>query len=744
MGVYYKFFKWLMLERKVLLQIYLLVGLEGLMYLGITLGLQTIITYTTAGQFSASLILLCTLTVISVFFVGLFQLWQMRINETVYQKIFANISSKISNYLITLTDNQKQAIMPKIAQFFEVVNLQKSMKKILIDFSFAVISIVLGLLILPAYNSWFLLFSIVVVSMVYGIITYHGKNAIDSSYKTSKYKYYLFNWFQKNDSYSSVDYNNQSNIYLGSYIESRTKHYYNLEFQYKGILFFKTVFVATLLFVGVYLVHIGELNIGQFVASEIIIFLVVNSVEKIIHSLDTAYDVITAITKIEEIIPNFYVVENEKVKLTAVNKVYTHQYSKKIKRLGYGFLIVGFVTLIAPWTQTIDTNGKVTTLNPENRPQTINSIISGRIEKWYVREGQHVIKNDTIAFISEIKEDYLDPLLVKRTENQIKNKESSIESYEQKINAINTQVDAINLSLKLKTQQARNKLIQMRAKISSDSAEMMANASNFKVAEDQFKRFEELFTKGIISKTDLENRKVKVQETQSKKIAAENKWISVKNEYVNAEIELNSILQEYNEKIMKVESDKFSALSMMYDAEANLTKLQNQVSNYSIRNGYYFILAPQDGYITKTFTQGIGEIIKDGSPLCSIVPSQAENAVELYIKPMDLPLVAVGQHLQLTFDGWPAFTFSGWPGASFGTYSAKIIAVDKSISDNGKFRILAIKQNEKWPDAIQIGSGVTGFALLNNVPVVYELWRKANGFPPEFYEASKEPAKIKK
>ena len=82
MGVYYKFFKWLMLERKVLLQIYLLVGLEGLMYLGITLGLQTIITYTTAGQFSASLILLCTLTVISVFFVGLFQLWQMRINET--------------------------------------------------------------------------------------------------------------------------------------------------------------------------------------------------------------------------------------------------------------------------------------------------------------------------------------------------------------------------------------------------------------------------------------------------------------------------------------------------------------------------------------------------------------------------------------------------------------------------------------------------------------------------------------
>ena len=245
----------------------------------------------------------------------------------------------------------------------------------------------------------------------------------------------------------------------------------------------------------------------------------------------------------------------------------------------------------------------------------------------------------------------------------------------------------------------------------------------------------------MLFRSDLENRKVKLQETQSKKIATENKWISSKNEYINAEIELNSILQDYNEKIMKAESDKFSALSMMYDAEASLTKLQNQVTNYSIRNGYYYIVAPQAGYITKTFSQGIGEIIKDGSPICSIVPNQNEKAVELFIKPMDLPLVAVGQRVQLTFDGWPAFTFTGWPGISFGTYSAKVVSVDKTISENGKFRILAVSQNKKWPDAIQIGGGVSGFALLNNVPVVYELWRKANGFPPEYYVASQEPAK---
>ena len=98
-----------------------------------------------------------------------------------------------------------------------------------------------------------------------------------------------------------------------------------------------------------------------------------------------------------------------------------------------------------------------------------------------------------------------------------------------------------------------------------------------------------------------------------------------------------------------------------------------------------------------------------------------------------MPLIQKGQQVQLTFDGWPAFVFTGWPGISFGTYTSEIVAFDKSISDNGKFRILVKNKGKKWPEAIQIGSGVEGFALLNNVPLIYEIWRKMNGFPPEFY-----------
>ncbi|MBC7450995.1 MAG: HlyD family efflux transporter periplasmic adaptor subunit, partial [Cytophagales bacterium] len=227
--------------------------------------------------------------------------------------------------------------------------------------------------------------------------------------------------------------------------------------------------------------------------------------------------------------------------------------------------------------------------------------------------------------------------------------------------------------------------------------------------------------------------KVKMQEALAKKASADNKFFASKNDLLNAEIELNSIQQDFQEKLMKTESDKFSALSLLYEGEASLTKLQNQLANYSMRKGFYYVLAPQDGYIAKTMVQGIGEIVKEGMSLCSIVPEQTEQAVELYIDPVDFPLIRKGQEVQLQFDGWPAFVFSGWPGVSYGAYPAEIVAFDRALSDNGKFRILVKNKGKKWPEAIQLGGGVEGFALLNNVPLVYELWRKANGFPPEFY-----------
>ncbi len=731
-------FKWLSNEKAIVYKIYILALLQGVMYLAIPLGIQGVITYIMAGSFSASLILLSSVTIIATMFIGFFQIWQMRINETLYEKIFGNLASRIGNYLNnSLPSNE---IIFKLNKYFEIVTLQKGISKILLDFSFSIISIIFGILLLPLYSSWFLVFTILIGISFYFIIVYYGKKGIETNVSTSNEKYNLIRWFQENATITKPEndaFINKTDHILNDYLSNRKKHYRILEKQYKGIIIFKILFVAILLFFGAYLVQVGELNIGQFIASEIIILLVINSVEKLVSSLSTCYDIITALYKIESIFgenEEFSFLNSDAKELKSVSNIYNRPYSKAIKYSVYTFFFVGFIILFMPWTQNVESKGRVSTLNPENRPQTITTRIAGRIEKWYINEGDFVKKNDTIAFISEIKDEYIDPQLIQRSEKIIKAKETTLESYEQKINAVNSQIDALSNSLVLKLNQSRNKIVQAKLKVASDSIEARSSSNNYKTAEDQLKRYEELLSKGVISKTDLENRRVKVQEALAKKTSADNKFMSTKNELLNSEIDLNSVQQEYQEKLMKAESDKFSALSFLYEGEGSLTKLQNQLANYTMRQGFYYVLAPQDGYISKTNIQGLGEILKEGAALCNIVPIHDEQVVELYINPIDLPLVRIGQTVQLTFDGWPAFVFSGWPGVSYGTYRAKIVAFDKAISDNGKFRILAKNDAEKWPEAIQIGGGVEGFALLNNVPLIYELWRKLNGFPPEFYK----------
>ena len=110
-------------------------------------------------------------------------------------------------------------------------------------------------------------------------------------------------------------------------------------------------------------------------------------------------------------------------------------------------------------------------------------------------------------------------------------------------------------------------------------------------------------------------------------------------------------------------------------------------------------------------------------------------AVELYVRPMDMPLINKGQKVRFIFDGWPSIVFSGWPNSSYGTFGGEVAAIDNFISPNGKYRILVApaKQEQPWPTALRVGSGSLGFALMKDVPIWYELWRQINGFPPDLY-----------
>ncbi|MCB0402881.1 MAG: HlyD family efflux transporter periplasmic adaptor subunit [Flavobacteriales bacterium] len=406
------------------------------------------------------------------------------------------------------------------------------------------------------------------------------------------------------------------------------------------------------------------------------------------------------------------------------------------------------IILFMPWTQNIRSSGIVTTLQPDQRPQTIHSVIAGKMEKWFVKEGDLVQKGDTILFLSEIKDDYFDPNLLERTEDQIEAKELSVQSYMNKVNALDDQIDALLKTKNLKIKQAQNYLQQARLSVSSDSVDLEAAKTNYQIALKQYERQEELYKEGLKSLTDLETRKLKLQETQAKMISAENKLLNSRNKLINAEMEVNSTQNQYRDKLAKAESDKYTALSSMYDAEAAVTKMQNQYMNYSIRTGLYYITSPIDGYITKAIRTGIGETIKEGEDLVSIMPVKYDLGVEIYVEPFNLPLIQKGQKVRFMFDGWPSIVFSGWPNSSYGTFGGEIVAIDNFISENGKYRILVApdKNDHPWPQEIRVGSGAVGMALLKDVPVWYELWRNLNGFPPDYYKISdkSEPQKPKK
>ncbi|MCG8577205.1 MAG: HlyD family secretion protein [Flavobacteriales bacterium] len=430
----------------------------------------------------------------------------------------------------------------------------------------------------------------------------------------------------------------------------------------------------------------------------------------------------------------------------SLNLVEGKKSGKVALRLIIGFFLLSLIILFLPWTQNVSSKGTITTLRPDQRPQSIHTIIPGRIEEWYIQEGDFVKKGDTLVLLSEVKDSYFDPDLLERTENQIKSKELSVDSYSEKIVALEDQISGLNKKRLLEVEQAENKLLQAQLLVTSDSIDFEAAKLKHETATNQYKRTKKMQAKGLKSLTDLENKELSMQNALAYLISAENKLLSSRNKVINAEIELNSIEIKYRNEISKAQSDKFTAMSSKYNAEADLLKKESEYTNYSIRSSQYYITAPQDGYITKTIQSGIGETLKDGEEIATIMPANYELVVEMYVDPIDLPLIRKGQHVRLQFEGWPAIVFSGWPNTSYGTYGGVVYAIDNFASMNGKYRVLVAPDPEDhpWPEALRVGSSTSNMLLLDEVPIWYELWRKINDFPPNYQAKPVESKKEKK
>lgn len=372
-------------------------------------------------------------------------------------------------------------------------------------------------------------------------------------------------------------------------------------------------------------------------------------------------------------------------------------------------LVLFIVLLFLPWQQNIRGIGQVTALSPANRPQTVETVIAGRIQQWHVREGDFVHRGDTIVSITEVKEKYFDPQLLSRLEQQIVAKEGSLASKKRKAEALQRQIIALREAMSLKVEQAKAKLEAERIK--------------YKNAENQFQRNKKLFDAGNITLTKFQEMEYKLQGSQA--------------DFETARLELERTEAEYTDKISKAESDLNSTRAEAFDTESDIIKSRNEYANTEIRSGQYQILAPQNGYVVKAMKAGIGETIKEGDPICTIMPEASDLAVEMYVKAMDVPLISKGRKVRIQFDGWPALQFSGWPSVSVGTFGGQVKVIDYVNSLPGEFRILVVPDpaDETWPEQLRVGSGTKGWVMLDSVPIWYELWRQLNGFPPSLYQA---------
>lgn len=430
--------------------------------------------------------------------------------------------------------------------------------------------------------------------------------------------------------------------------------------------------------------------------------------------------------------------------LKSFQEIYRNNRESNINYWFMGIMSFLVLLLFLPWTQNIKAKGAITSLYQEQRPQDINSPIPGRITKWWVKEGDYVKKGDTLLQLSEIKEEYLDPNLVGRTREQLEAKKGTITYYRAKAATADTQIKALFSAQKLKIAQLNNKLKQLDNKLAGERAELLAAENECNLAKDQYERQQKMLQEGLVSQTQLQQRNIAYQNALAKKLTVENKVAQTLQEVLNIRLEQNSVEQEYTEKISKAEGERLLSMGQIANSEGEVAKLENSVANYSIRNGMYILLAPQDGQIVQAKKAGIGEMVKEGERITVIVPTKVNYAVEMFVRPVDLPLISIGQPVRFMFDGFPAIIFSGWPDNSYGTFAGKVVAYENSISPNGMFRVLIAEDStiKKWPPQLKMGSGAQGIALLKDVPVWYELWRNVNGFPPDYYQIA-QPASAK-
>lgn len=380
---------------------------------------------------------------------------------------------------------------------------------------------------------------------------------------------------------------------------------------------------------------------------------------------------------------------------TALRLVATPKNHRTLVWMCLGLVIVGIVTLIVvPWQQTVVGSGRVTAFNPEARPQTVESVIAGRIVSWNVVEGARVHRGDTLCVLTDINVNFLDSNLMERL-GTLRDR------------TLQAQESAISVAIQ-RRRQAEQRMEQAQARLGNIIAELST-------ARTRFARAEQLFGDDLVSRRDLETATLAVQKGVADSLSAAAAIVAARQDI--------DAFRNEEERVIS-------------QAQITIQEAEVRLANAGSRIGARVITAPINGVIARIMKPGSGQTIKEGEPLATIVPTVSDQAVEIMVSGMDAALVEPGRLVSLQFSGFPAFQFSGWQNISVGVFHGRVRVVDAVDDGTGRFRILVVPDTtyQPWPDGrfLRQGTDVTGWVLLDNVSIGYELWRRFMGFPPQF------------
>jgi adhesin transport system membrane fusion protein len=409
--------------------------------------------------------------------------------------------------------------------------------------------------------------------------------------------------------------------------------------------------------------------------------------------------------------------------------------------------IVGFCFSLVSvqWYQSVFGLGKVIVYAPMDRAQAVDAQIPGRIERWYVREGDLVKKGQRLATLRDIDSKFLDPLQVQRTANMLAAYQRKRDLTRQRLQALQTQQSAILEARQAALPAAEQRIAQNQQRLAQNLQSVKLSRQNLQTDRLQMERLTMLEREGLRSRRDYELAEQGLVRSQTELERSELALGVAERDISVSRLDYQRLVANFENDLAKINESILKGQENLAEVEADIAKISIDLSSIQQRRIQQEVIAPRDGRVVRLLTLGEGETTKAGDSLCIVMPAVEDPAVELFITDSDAPLVRQGQRVRIMFDGFPAIPFTAFPWAEIGTFGGTVAVVDAVDDGSGRYRILitpeehrdkdipwpSLSENEMTPYPLRPGTQAQAWIIMDKpVPLYWELWRRLNAFPP--------------